>query len=196
MRRFLDYQNQCLKKVEIVEKVINGLGLGHVKKSFVGEGGTRGISGGESKRVAVGVELVTNPQLIFLDEPTSGLDAFTAYNLVEIFSQLVKTENKTVLMTIHQPRSNILNLFDKILLLSQGQVDFFGKPQDALEHFESLGYECPTMENPADFVLDITSVDYRTEKDRLKTKERSDGFIIKWNEIKPKIIEKELQKSA
>ena len=172
-------------KMSRVDAVIAQLGLTHVQDSFVGDDETRGVSGGERKRVAIGIELVTNPRLIFLDEPTSGLDAFTAYNLIESLSELAKKDDKTVLLTIHQPRSNILDLFDKILLLSKGQVVFFGPAKDALEHFDSLGYKCPNLENPADFFLDITAIDYRNVESTEETRKRVQFFADKWKELPP-----------
>ena len=179
-------------KMSRVDAVIAQLGLTHVQDSFVGDDETRGVSGGERKRVAIGIELVTNPRLIFLDEPTSGLDAFTAYNLIESLSELAKKDDKTVLLTIHQPRSNILDLFDKILLLSKGQVVFFGPAKDALEHFDSLGYKCPNLENPADFFLDITAIDYRSKDAESDTKKRIEEFAVAWEKKGPLYKEKPL----
>ena len=106
------------------------------------------------------MELVTDPQILFLDEPTSGLDAFTALNVVNQCKQLAREEGKSILMTIHQPRTDILALFDKILLLCQGgRVSFYGSLDEALAYFSTLGLECPNHVNPADFFLDSISID-------------------------------------
>jgi ABC-type multidrug transport system ATPase subunit/ABC-type multidrug transport system permease subunit len=150
------------EKVKRVEQIIAQLGLEQCKHTRIGDEQNRGISGGERKRVAIGVELVTNPHILFLDEPTSGLDAFNAYNAMEAIKNLAKSENKIVLMTIHQPRTDILELFDKIILLSAGKTLWFGDLDGAIEHFDRLGYPLPPKTNPSDFFLDTITVDART----------------------------------
>lgn len=93
-----------------------------------------------------------------LDEPTSGLDAFNALNSIEIIRTLTTTRKKIVLMTIHQPRTDILTQFDKIILLSAGRVVFFGPLDDAISHFHTLGYSLPPRVNPSDFFLDVRCI--------------------------------------
>ncbi len=114
------------EKKAAVENLIMELGLDSCRNTFIGSSESRGISGGERKRVSVGIELITDPKILFLDEPTSGLDAFNAFNIVEICKRLAVEQNKIVLMTIHQPRSDILKLFDNIILLSNGKTMFNG----------------------------------------------------------------------
>jgi ABC-type multidrug transport system ATPase subunit len=110
----------------------------------------RGISGGEKKRVSIGIELVTDPDLLFLDEPTSGLDASTALNIISLIKELAKARGMVVLMTIHQPRTDILDLFDKIILLSVGKTVWYGRTDSAIEHFNKLGFPLPNKTNPSD----------------------------------------------
>ena len=112
------------KKQARVNTIIQRLGLSECQNTRI-----QGISGGERKRTAIGIELVTDPSILFLDEPTSGLDAFNAFNVIESIKKVTVQESKIVLMTIHQPRTDILELFDKILLLSRGQTVFFGSTQ-------------------------------------------------------------------
>eukprot|EP00842_Homolaphlyctis_polyrhiza_P003077 jgi/Hompol1/3770/HPOL_006734-RA len=97
------------EKAKRVDEVIACLGLNGCRKTWIGDELTRGISGGERKRVSIGIELVTNPHLLFLDEPTSGLDAFNAFNVIKTIKDLAVAQNKIVLMTIHQPRTDILD---------------------------------------------------------------------------------------
>lgn len=80
----------------------------------------KGISGGERKRTSIGVELITNPPLIMLDEPTSGLDSFTAFVTIALLKKYAM-EGKTVIFTIHQPDTDIFNLFDRLMLLVDGR---------------------------------------------------------------------------
>ena len=88
-------------------------------------------------------------------------------------------------MTIHQPRTNILNLFDKILLLSQGKTVLFGNLEEALAHFETCGYECPRHDNPADFFLDKISIDNRSDEAREESQARVDKLILAWESRHP-----------
>jgi ABC-type multidrug transport system ATPase subunit len=89
-------------KMQRVEQVLAQLGLESCRNTRIGNRDKRGISGGERKRVSIGIELVTDPEIIFLDEPSSGLDAFNALNTIEIIKQLAKSGDKMVLMTIHR----------------------------------------------------------------------------------------------
>lgn len=134
------------------------LGIHHIRDSLIGseEGKGRGISGGEKRRVGIACELVTSPSILFLDEPTSGLDAFNAYNVVECLVTLAKSYQRTVIFTIHQPRSNIVALFDRLVLLAQGKAVFSGPFAQCQSYFDSIGYECPPGFNIADYLVDLT----------------------------------------
>ena len=86
----------------------------------------KGISGGEKKRTSIAFELITDPQVIFLDEPTSGLDSLTSYIIVSELKYLAHKKKRTVIMTIHQPNSEIYALFDSLTLLLEGKIIFQG----------------------------------------------------------------------
>ncbi|KAJ3066293.1 hypothetical protein HDU98_010397 [Podochytrium sp. JEL0797] len=164
------------EKQQKVDEIIMQLNLNECRKTWIGDSLSRGISGGERKRVAIGVELVTNPSVLFLDEPTSGLDAANALGILETLKDLATTRGIVVLMTIHQPRTEILELFDKIILLSMGKTLFFGPTDAALEHFENMGFPLPAKTNPSDFFMDIITMDLRTPE----KKERSLAIIEKF----------------
>ncbi|KAI9137916.1 hypothetical protein BKA69DRAFT_1127772 [Paraphysoderma sedebokerense] len=132
------------------------LGILRIANSRIGSPGSRGISGGEKRRVSIACELVTSPSIIFLDEPTSGLDSYNAYNVVECLVNLARNYNRTVVFTIHQPRSNIYALFDHLVLLSRGKMVYSGPAQTAVDHFAKLGFECPVGFNIADYLIDLT----------------------------------------
>ena len=163
-----------------VKKTIEELGIINVTNSKIGSALRRGISGGERKRTSIGVELVTNPYLLFLDEPTTGLDSFIAYNIIESLQKLAKEQNRAVLMTIHQPRETIVKLFDKIMLLSQGYCVFFGNLSDALNYFEKNGFPCPEDSNPANFFIDLITVDYRSEEKQKASENRINKLVALW----------------
>ncbi|KAK3674963.1 FAD-dependent urate hydroxylase [Recurvomyces mirabilis] len=145
-------------KTQKVEDVERQLGIYHIRHQLIGseEGNGRGISGGEKRRVGIACELVTSPSILFLDEPTSGLDAYNAFNVVECLVTLVKTYNRTVVFTIHQPRSNIVALFDQLILLAQGRVVYSGPFEKCQSYFDSIGYACPSGFNIADYLVDLT----------------------------------------
>lgn len=145
-------------KEQRVTEVEKQLGIFHIKDSLIGseEGKGRGISGGEKRRVGIACELVTSPSILFLDEPTSGLDAYNAFNVIECLVTLAKDFKRTVIFTIHQPRSNIVALFDRLILLAQGRPVFSGPFAQCQDYFDRIGYPCPPGFNIADFLVDLT----------------------------------------
>ncbi|KAI8816711.1 putative ABC transporter [Fimicolochytrium jonesii] len=144
------------KKARVMETLME-LDILHIANRRIGTTGERGISGGEKRRVSIACELVTGPRVLFLDEPTSGLDSFNAYNVIECLVNLARTYHRTVILTIHQPRSNIFALFDKLVLLAKGRVVYSGPAQDGCrEWFDDLGFRCPLGFNIADYLVDLT----------------------------------------
>ena len=145
-------------KEQRVYEVEKQLGILTIKDQLIGseEGSGRGISGGEKRRVGIACELVTSPSILFLDEPTSGLDAFNAFNVVECLVTLAKNYNRTVIFTIHQPRSNIVALFDHLVLLAKGRTVYSGPYSSCQSYFDNIGYPCPPGFNIADYLVDLT----------------------------------------
>jgi ABC-type multidrug transport system ATPase subunit/ABC-type multidrug transport system permease subunit len=141
-----------------VDKLMVKLGLVRCADTRIGDPMHRGVSGGERKRVAIGVEMISKPRMLLLDEPTSGLDSIAALTVVKLLA-VIAAEGTTVITTIHQPSSKIFSMFDKLLVLSRGEVAYYGDAQQALTYFASLGFECPPLYNPADFFLDVCSAD-------------------------------------
>ncbi|KAM0754863.1 hypothetical protein T439DRAFT_309694 [Meredithblackwellia eburnea MCA 4105] len=143
------------KKMRVLE-TMHELGILGIRDSRIGESGQRSISGGEKRRVSIACELVTSPSILFLDEPTSGLDSFNAFNVVESLVQLSRTYKRTVVFTIHQPRSNIVALFDKLVLLASGKLIYSGKAAECQTYFTGIGSACPPGYNIADYLIDLT----------------------------------------
>lgn len=96
------------------------------------------VSGGERRRVSIGVALVTDPRAVFLDEPTTGLDSDGALSTVRLLKRLAGA-GRTVLCTIHQPSADICQRYDDFLLLAGGQVLYCGPWADAEAYFNNLG---------------------------------------------------------
>jgi ABC-type multidrug transport system ATPase subunit len=169
-----------------VHAVLRTLGLQGAAGTRVGGELTRGISGGERKRLCLAVDLLLNPPLLFTDEPTSGLDAFngerplrcdldnrltlilpslraSAENVVEALHRLAASK-RTVVCTVHQPRSGIVKKFDCLLLLSEGRVIYSGLLAGAVPFFDSVGLRLPPSTNPADFFIDAISLSFSSAR--------------------------------
>uniref|UniRef100_A0A3P9JL79 ATP-binding cassette sub-family G member 8 n=1 Tax=Oryzias latipes TaxID=8090 RepID=A0A3P9JL79_ORYLA len=155
-----------------VDDVIAELRLRQCAHTRVGNDYVRGVSGGERRRVSIAVQLLWNPGILILDEPTSGLDSFTAHNLVITLSRLARG-NRLVLLSVHQPRSDIFQLFDLVVLLSSGSAVYFGAAQDMVSYFTSLGHPCPRYCNPSDFYVDLISIDRRSPEKEAECLERA-----------------------
>jgi ABC-type multidrug transport system ATPase subunit len=141
-------------KLARVDAVMEELNLTHIKNTKVGGAVIRGISGGEKRRVTIGIELLSSPSVLLLDEPTSGLSSTDALNVANAIKELAR-KGRTVILTVHQPRSDIYELFDDLLLLSKGKVVYFGKAQTAAAYFEALGHEVPVGWNVADYFCKV-----------------------------------------
>lgn len=175
-------------KLARADEVIRELGIAHCADRIVGSpllAGSvipPGISCGERKRLSIAVELVTNPRVLFLDEPTSGLDAYTSKALAESLLRLAVEKRRTIIATIHQPRTSIMRLVSRIILLSRGKIVFSGTVNEAYTYFAGLGYPIPDMTNPGDFLMDTTAIDYRSSEKYTESRNRVDSLIKHWAE--------------
>ncbi|EFB28204.1 hypothetical protein PANDA_000194, partial [Ailuropoda melanoleuca] len=166
---------------ERVDDVIAELRLRQCANTRVGNAYVRGVSGGERRRVSIGVQLLWNPGILILDEPTSGLDSFTAHNLVKTLSRLAKG-NRLVLISLHQPRSDIFRLFDLVLLMTSGSTIYLGAAQHMVQYFTAIGHPCPRYSNPADFYVDLTSIDRRSREQEVATREKTQSLATLFRE--------------
>lgn len=141
-----------------VDALVACLALSHVQHSLVGDARKPVISGGQRKRVSIGIELAAAPMAIFLDEPTSGLDATSAASIMRLLKSITRL-GVTTISIIHQPREQIFSAFDSLLLLGSGRQIYGGPAVDAQSYFESLGFEFPMRGNPADTIMDIITGD-------------------------------------
>ncbi|KAL4246145.1 ABC transporter [Abortiporus biennis] len=148
------------EKIARVDDVLEKLGLSHIRSTRIGDGEKRGISGGEMRRVSIGLELVAQPDVLILDEPTSGLDSVSAAKVASVLHALAHdSENPTaVIASIHQPSSQLYHKFDQILLLSHGRALYSGPGGFApSQYFANRGTTYPEGYNVADFLLEIAS---------------------------------------
>nr|AHK05663.1 ATP-binding cassette transporter sub-family G 125057 [Tigriopus japonicus] len=160
-----------------VDSVLHELGLTKCAKTVIGvPGRIKGISGGEMKRLAFASEVLTNPALLFCDEPTSGLDSYMAQNVVEVLQQLAN-QGKSIICTIHQPSSQVFSMFDRVLLMAEGQVTYLGGVRRAFEFFSDVGHPCPEHFNPADHYVQVLAVTPGDEEScRQRIKRIADAF--------------------
>lgn len=140
-----------------VEELLSDLGLRKCRSTPIGTQLLKGISGGEKKRLSFASEIVNDPSLLFVDEPTSGLDSFMAESVVKTL-RLMAGAGKTVVATIHQPSSEVYQMFDKVLFLAEGRVAYYGERKGALPYFAMHGFPCPEYTNPADYFIHTLSV--------------------------------------
>lgn len=117
-----------------VEQVMYELNLKKCQNTMIGIFGRKGISGGEKRRLSFASELLQNPKILLCDEPTSGLDSYMAVSIIECMRNLAK-KGKTIICTIHQPNSEIYEMFDRLCLLAEGRLAYLGPITSAVDFF-------------------------------------------------------------
>ncbi|GMI99318.1 ATP-binding cassette G10 [Hibiscus trionum] len=144
------------KAVIRVKELLQELGLERVANARIGDESNRGISGGEKRRVSIGVDLVHDPAVLLLDEPTSGLDSASALHVAMLLKSMAAKQGKTIVLTVHQPGFRILELFDRMLLLSNGTVLHHGPLHLLEQRLRFKGHSIPRHVNVLEFAIDVT----------------------------------------
>lgn len=167
------------ERSRIVEDIIIELGLKECTNTRIGNNVHKGCSGGEKRRTSLGVQMLSNPSVLFLDEVTTGLDATSAFQLIRTLKTLAG-KGRTIIVTIHQPRSEIWGLFDYLLLLTGGSLVYSGPVDRCLPYFEDLGYGLPPFVNPAEHLIDLAAVDTRSADLEASSSVRVEGLKQAW----------------
>ncbi|GLT60907.1 hypothetical protein SLA2020_336470 [Shorea laevis] len=141
----------------ITDYIIKILGLEICADTLVGDEMKRGISGGQRKRVTLGEMLVGPARALFMDEISTGLDSSTTFQIVNSLGQAIHILGGTALISLLQPAPETFDLFDDIILLSDGQIVYQGPRENVLEFFEFVGFKCPERKGVADFLQEVTS---------------------------------------
>ncbi|XP_019707345.1 ABC transporter G family member 36-like [Elaeis guineensis] len=141
----------------VTDYMLKILGLEICADTMVGDEMRRGISGGQRKRVTTGEMLVGAARALFMDEISTGLDSSTTFQIVNSLRQSVHALSATAVISLLQPAPETYELFDDIILLSEGQIVYQGPREHVLEFFESMGFKCPKRKGVADFLQEVTS---------------------------------------
>ncbi|KAL6225156.1 hypothetical protein ACLB2K_004008 [Fragaria x ananassa] len=148
------------EKKERAETTIREMGLQACMDTRIGGWSRKGLSGGQKRRVSICIEILTRPRLLFLDEPTSGLDSAASYHVMNRIVKLAHRDGRTIIASIHQPSSEVFELFQNLCLLSSGRTVYFGPASQAKQFFASNGFPCPTLRNPSDHCLITINKDF------------------------------------
>ncbi|PNS18166.1 ABC transporter G family member [Sphaceloma murrayae] len=154
-----------------VDALLACLALEHVQHSLVGDARKPIISGGQRKRLSIGIELAAAPMALFLDEPTTGLDATSAASIMRLL-KTISALGTTTIAIIHQPREEIFRAFDSLLLLADGRQLYNGPTATCEGYFVNQGFRFPLRGNPADTIMDIITGDgqqYSNNKSNFET---------------------------
>ncbi|KAH7421772.1 hypothetical protein KP509_13G074600 [Ceratopteris richardii] len=152
------------EKRERADATIQDMGLEGSINTTIGGWRARGLSGGEKRRVTIAIHILTRPSLLFLDEPTSGLDSAAAFHVVNRLRRLA-AGGRTVIASIHQPSSDVFELFSSLFLLSNGRTVYFGPTSDAQGFFSANGFPCPPLRSPSDHYLRTINKDFEKSRD-------------------------------
>ncbi|PHH79605.1 hypothetical protein CDD80_4367 [Ophiocordyceps camponoti-rufipedis] len=171
--RLTDTRRKRTERVAFVNQLLQSLGLDGKGNSFVGPFYRGNISGGEKRRLSVASQIAGEPKILFLDEPTSGIDSTGSQQMIRYLRELAKKTGIIIVCSIHQPSAAAFHKFDKLLLVSEGRMCYFGSTTDVVPYLDKRGYQMPPLSNPAEFILDLVNASFSTDESTLDDLSRS-----------------------
>ncbi|KAK8288789.1 hypothetical protein V6Z12_D07G147700 [Gossypium hirsutum] len=176
-----------LKRTLQTDYILKILGLDSCGDTIVGDAMSRGISGGEKKRLTIGEMMVGPTIAFFMDEISTGLDSSTTFQIVTCLQQLAHVIGATILISLLQPTPETFDLFDDIILMDEGKIVYNGPKSDVQEFFEYCGFKCPPRKGLADFLLEVLSqkdqAQYWFHRDQPHSYVSTDKFIAAFKEF-------------
>ena len=179
-------------RIARVDTMLKAFGLSQQANTLIGTPLRKGISGGQKRRTSVAAQLITNPYILFLDEPTSGLDSSASFEIISYLRKVARQYKLLVVASIHQPSTTTFQLFDKMLLLSQGKNCYCGPVVDVPSYFSSIGFPVPIHTNPAEHLLSITNQDFSQDSDQAQR--QLNAIHSAWQERQHTITDDSLHK--
>lgn len=162
--------------LERIDILIEDLGLTAVRTASVAR-----LTHSEKQRLSVACQLLTQASILVLDQVTTNMDIFDTFFLVEYLRQWCT--GRIVIMTLQPPTFEILSMCSGVLLLSGGRTIFSGSRSDLPRHMSSLGYPCPPFKNPADYYLDLVTLDDLSAAAMLESSARIESLANSWDHI-------------
>ncbi|KAK2977040.1 hypothetical protein RJ640_007498 [Escallonia rubra] len=173
--------------MERADATIREMGLQDAMNTRIGGWSIEGLSGGQKRRVSISIEILKRPKLLFLDEPTSRLDSAASYHVMNRIIKLAQQDKRTVVASIHQPSSEVFELFHNLCLLSYGRSVYFGSTSTANRFFATNGFPCPAIRNLSDHYLRTVNKDFdvklacKLKDEYLRYAKSQAGFITQCN---------------
>ncbi|KAL2347224.1 hypothetical protein Fmac_001224 [Flemingia macrophylla] len=176
-----------------VKSLILELGLSQVAKTRIGDDRVRGISGGEKRRVSIGIEVIHDPKVLILDEPTSGLDSASALQIIDMLKVMAESRGQTIVLSIHQPGYRMVKLCNSILLLANGNVLHHGTVDLLGVNLRLMGLEIPLHVNVVEFAIDsIEAIQEQQKKGGEQGENRSGKLTLQQLFRQSKVVDIEI----
>lgn len=156
--------------------MLEELGLSEVRHTS-----TADLTGPERRRLLIAMSLMLDTDLLLLDQPTKGMDIFDTFFLIEYLRQWVVISNRCVILTINPSTYEIFTMLSKIALISTGRTLYFGPRREMISYFSSIDFPCPSFKNPADYYLDLVTLDNLSTEAVLESSERIETLVELYN---------------